>query len=203
MEYFNPSLLQKDKPSLLSKITSWLLIFITVLLSFVIIANLFFFEGHPVEGPSMLNTIKDGDKITVCKWKEPERGDIVIIELEGKIVIKRVIAFGGERVRLTRQGEVYISPILGYDEDNNPIVGEEQKLEEPYLSKENIARQEERSWDIPQGYVFYMGDNRAVSLDSRNDGPVKESQIIGVVSEFFLKIKDEPIYKNFLYYVFI
>jgi hypothetical protein len=48
-----------------------------------------------------------------------------------------------------------------------------------------------------------MGDNRLESEDCRRYGPIKEERVLGVVSEYFLKIKDKPIYKNFLYYIFI
>ncbi len=189
MNYLNPNLLQQKKASVSTKVYNAILIFFTVLMAIIVVANLFFFEGHPVEGPSMLNTICDGDKITVCKWKEPDRGDIVIIELDGKIVVKRVIALGGESVKIDKQGKVYING---------------EFLPEPYLDK-SLVTFENREYDcvVPDGYVYYLGDNRSVSLDSRANGPTKEDNIIGVVSDYFLKIKDKPIYKYFLYYIFI
>jgi len=189
MNYINPNLLQQNKPSKIAKVYNALLVVVTILVLSVLVANLFFFEGHPVEGPSMMNTVCDGDKVTVCKWKEAERGDIVIIELDGKIVIKRIIALGGETIKIDKKGKVYIDGKL---------------LEEPYLDKKLIGQSnKEYECEVPEGFVYYLGDNRAVSLDSRANGPVSEENIIGVVSETFLKIKDNPIYKYFLYYVLI
>ncbi len=181
---------KKTKRKLISKITDAILVFLTLSLIALIVANLFFFQGYSVVGVSMKNTYQSGDKITVCKWKDAERGDVVVIDRGSKYVIKRVIAFGGETVKIDTNGRVYIDGEL---------------LEEPYLDLDLIPKtMNDYEWEIPEGMIFYLGDNRKESEDSRNDkvGPVSEDTIIGVVSEFFTKIKDKPIYKNFLYYVF-
>ncbi|MBP5467340.1 MAG: hypothetical protein J6Y43_07260, partial [Clostridia bacterium] len=43
---------------------------------------------------------------------------------------------------------------------------------------------------VPEGQIFYLGDNRARSADSRSAfGPCEEKQIVGVVGDFALKTK--------------
>lgn len=180
--------LPKKKRSVFGRITDVFLVLLTLTLVGLIVANLFFFQGYSVVGVSMKNTYQDGDKITVCKWKKPDRGDVVVIDRGNKSVIKRVIAFGGEKVTIDVKGKVYIN---------------DKPLDEPYLDSEFIrATISEFVCYVPQGHIFYLGDNRKESEDSRTVGTVEESTVKGVVSEYFTKIKDKPIYTKFLYYVF-
>lgn len=181
---------KKKRKTPFAIITDCFLVLLTLTLIALIVANLFFFQGYSVVGVSMKNTYQSGDKITVCKWKDAERGDVVVIDRGEKFVIKRVIAFGGETVKIDTKGQVYING---------------EPLDEPYLDPNLIPKtMNDYECYVPEGMIFYLGDNRKESEDSRNDkiGPVEEETIIGVVSEFFTKIKDKPIYKNFLYYVF-
>ncbi|MGN1103622.1 MAG: signal peptidase I, partial [Candidatus Coproplasma sp.] len=70
---------------------------------------------------------------------EPQRGDIAVIRAEDKVLIKRVVAVGGDRIKIDR-GVVYINgkaidePYISED-NNNPILNNfpETKIEEGYV----------------------------------------------------------------------
>ena len=83
----------------------------------------------------------------------PERGDIVTFwnEEMDRVLVKRVIGLPGETVSI-KDGFVYING---------------EKLAEDYLPVSGITRSEETTFEVPEGHIFLMGDNRTGSLDSR------------------------------------
>ncbi|MCR5636475.1 MAG: signal peptidase I [Clostridiales bacterium] len=128
-----------------------------------------------VDGTSMMNTLINGDKLLVTSYSQDySYGDIVIIsrgtELE-KILVKRVIATEGQIVDInTHTGKVTV--------DN--VVIDDQKFTKDGLGTFNIA-DVEFPVTVPKGMVFVMGDNRAVSKDSRDSevGFIDINNIIG------------------------
>lgn len=127
-----------------------------------------------VEGFSMYPTFRPND---VVQTKPPnagtERGDVVIItDVRGDLVIKRIIGLPGETVTLFR-GFVYING---------------HRLAEPYLAshtytfKSNTKDERPADWQLGHNQFFVMGDNRLQSHDSRNFGPVERRDIQRVVS---------------------
>ena len=124
-----------------------------------------------VDGGSMNDTLHHGDKLIVSDlFYTPKRGDVVIVQspdvLDGKVIVKRVIAVEGDRIRVESDG-VYVN---------------DEKLEEPYLSETNklhITTMPERTVD--KGMVFLLGDNRNRSEDSRAFGQVDERAVVGKV----------------------
>lgn len=84
----------------------------------------------------------------------PERGDIVTFysDEQGKLLVKRVIGLPGDRITF-RDGYVCVNG---------------EKLEEPYLPAQGITQSGSRaSYEVPEGCLFLMGDNRTNSLDCR------------------------------------
>lgn len=158
-------------------------VLLLILAAFIIVNN-FVFIKVLVSGSSMYPTVKDGDLVSVNVYSAPTYGDIIIIEGEQENwLIKRAIAFGGDTLKI-EGGEVYLKKS-----------GETEftKLTEPYLDRQGIT-----FWDDPRasgysvadGEIFYLGDNREHSRDSRSlYGTCEEKQIVGVVSEFALKTK--------------
>lgn len=83
----------------------------------------------------------------------PERGNIVTFwneEME-RVLVKRVIGLPGETVSI-KDGFVYIDG---------------KKLDEDYLPVSGITQSEETAFEVPEGHIFLMGDNRTGSQDSR------------------------------------
>lgn len=180
----------------------WYVFFgIVLLITILTCCSVFMFDCYVVSGISMQNTVFTGDKVTVCVWEKPQQGDMVIIndKTSGSLLIKRVIAYGPALVRIDESGNVFVDNLN--DENDNPNVC----INEPYVSKENKVRKSENGTIIEdltltglfieEGKVFYMGDNRKHSTDSREKGAVPKDWIVGKVSEKFLKIKDTKFYK--------
>ena len=103
------------------------------------------------------------------KAGDEQRGDIIVFESdleteEGdkKLLIKRIIGLPGETVTIKNE-EVYING---------------QLLEEDYL-KDGITPGEVIDCTVPEGQLFVMGDNRIVSIDSRELGCIDEETVMG------------------------
>lgn len=82
----------------------------------------------------------------------PERGDIVTFwdEEMNRVLVKRVIGLPGDTVSFSN-GYTYING---------------EKLAEDYLPTQGIT-ESGNTFDVPEGCIFVMGDNRTGSNDSR------------------------------------
>jgi signal peptidase I len=147
----------------------------------------FFVQAFWIPSPSMSPTLEVGDRVLVNKLSyklhDVHRGDVVVFERppqasngedgEIKDLIKRVVAVGGDTLE-ARDGQVYVNG---------------ERIEEPYLEPgtptDRLPRQE-----IPEGFVFVMGDNRTNSEDSRVFGPIDEESIVGRAFVKVLPITD-------------
>jgi signal peptidase I len=118
---------------------------------------------------SIINVLPWEDRSGSDEWypfNPPHRGDIIVFNpptTSDKPYIKRVIATAGEHVAI-HDGSVWING---------------KELDEPYIEKGITRCQNVCEWDIPQGDIFVLGDNRTNSSDSRVFGPVKVSSVIG------------------------
>lgn len=141
----------------------------------VVILLTFVFRLVNIDGPSMLNTLQNDDKVIITNFMyTPEVGDIVVIPASDqypKPIIKRIIALEGQQVYIDYiKNEVYVDGVL---------------LEEDYVSSETVNKNPDSleatslSLTVPEGEAFVMGDNRANSLDSRRLGCVKTADFIG------------------------
>lgn len=147
----------------------------------------FLFRIATVEGASMVPTLVNGDRLIISELGyTPQQGDVVIInarksyqldsaqqvvESEGlnKLIVKRIIALGGQKVDI--------------DFNTGTVTVDDQVLQEGYIN--TLTTRDEGGMQfpvaVPEGYVFVLGDNRDISKDSRhpNVGFVPESEIMG------------------------
>lgn len=128
-----------------------------------------------VSGPSMKNTLVDGDWLLLMGnilYGDPKQGDIVVACKEaydnGTPIVKRVIATEGQTVDIDfEEGVVYV--------DGKPLA-------EPYTLTETTRPEGvEFPLVVDQGCIFVLGDNRHDSKDSRSPeiGLIDEREILG------------------------
>ncbi len=137
----------------------------------------FLMERVIVDGPSMEDTLQNGDNILVEKvsryFGALDRFDIIVFypdeeakKSNGRYYIKRIIGLPGETVRI--DGDViYIN-----DEPLEESFGYTQ-MGAPGIAKNGVTLGEDE--------YFVLGDNRAISKDSRSEsvGSVPLSRIGG------------------------
>jgi signal peptidase I len=149
-----------------------------------------------VIGSSMEPTVGDGDALLIDRvgprLQPPARGDVVIVlEPSGVAVVKRVIGVPGDAVEIDG---AHAGPGGG---PTRPAVllqpgarGPWQLLAEPYVAAGWAQREFCCSADgrgvtsaptpvtLPPGEFFVLGDNRGVSIDSRDFGLVARDRIL-------------------------
>jgi len=130
----------------------------------VILILLYVVSFQYVSGPSMNDTLKEGDVILlnkiVYRFANPVRNDIVVVNANSALMVKRIIGLPGETISY-KNGILYID-------------GKTYK-------ESNITQPTSDFVDVKLGddEYFVMGDNRINSTDSRSYGAVKRSSIVG------------------------
>ena len=120
-----------------------------------------------VDGFSMNPTLQDGEYVLVSKVSYqlgvPQRGDIIVFKFPGpseQDLIKRIVGLPGDIVEV-RDGQVYVNG---------------SGLEEPYINARPLYN---GIWQVPEGELFVLGDNRNDSSDSHSWGMLPQANVIG------------------------
>jgi signal peptidase I len=147
--------------------------FFVDLLETIVLAVVLFFAINTVsarvrvDGFSMVPTLQNGEYVLVNRLAYrnslPERGDIIVFEspqVSDLDLIKRVIGLPGDTVRISG-GQVWVN---------------DQVLDEPYIAAAPVYN---NSWNVPEGNLFVLGDNRNDSSDSHAWGFLPIENVIG------------------------
>ena len=164
----------KSRDSVQKSVLAYIHDFVWLLTGVLLIFSLCF-RMVVVSGPSMNNTLMDGDWLLLLSnvfYTNPEYGDIIVASKEsfkdGEPIVKRVIATEGQTVNIDfAEGIVYVDEIA---------------LDEPYtLTDTNIMEGVQFPVTVDEGCVFVMGDNRNNSKDSRSNeiGLIDCREILG------------------------
>ena len=122
-----------------------------------------------IYGSSMSGTVDNGDLVASIKTSDMKTGDVIAFYYNNNILVKRVIAVSGDFVDIDEEGNVYVNQTL---------------LNEPYLSSKAFGETNiELPYQVPEDRIFVMGDNREVSIDSRNTavGCVAGEHVVGKI----------------------
>ena len=122
-----------------------------------------------IYGSSMTPTLNENDIVVSVKGGDIQQGDIVAFYYNNRILVKRVIATGGQTISIDADGNVSIDGV---------------PLEEPYLTEKSAGQSDlEYPYTVEPDTFFVMGDHRETSVDSRNSliGCIESSEIVGRV----------------------
>ncbi|WP_372630497.1 signal peptidase I [Cohnella sp.] len=173
------------------KIRSWVgSLAIAYILSLLI--GIFLLQPYRVDGHSMDPTLRDSQRLFVSKLSHtfsymPDYGDIVIIDSR----VNRDRTFMDDVMEnpliqlLTRDEDriYYVKRVIGKPGDMLELTGGQlyrngERLEESYI-KEEMNAFVGGIWEVPEGHVFVMGDNRNHSDDSRSIGYIPLNHVLG------------------------
>lgn len=138
-------------------ILAW--VYVGVLVALVLFALVrFVLAPVRVNGASMLPTLTEGEVLLIDKLslflRTPPRGSMVVFALpdRSETFIKRIIAMPGETVQI-KEGGVYVNGYL---------------LDESLYAPDMRGVEDFDALVVPEGKVFVLGDDRPISLDSRD-----------------------------------
>ena len=120
-----------------------------------------------VDGDSMVPTLVSGEYVVVNRLSyrlgDPQRGDIIVFHFPrnpSEEYIKRVVGLPGDVIEV-KDGSVYVNGQLS---------------NESYL---NLKMNYTGRWEVPEGQLFVLGDNRNNSSDSHDWGTVPMDYVVG------------------------
>lgn len=132
-------------------------------------------QPHKIKGASMEPNFPNGEYLLTDKlsyrFREPERGDVIVFEApgtDGEEFIKRIIGLPGERLSVN-SGQVFL----------NGSILLENYIENTLQTAPGAFLKEGKEALVPEDNYIVFGDNRPSSSDSRTWGFVSKDKITG------------------------
>ena len=178
-----PKLTQGD--ALKNNLYFWLQAAVSALVCILLLFT-FVGRGVGVVGSSMVPTLHEGDMMLVRSLGyTPKNGDVVVLTKRTFMeepIVKRVIATGGQTVSI--------------DYASNTVYVDGVALQEPYINEPMLdpssSTMSITEVEVPEGYLFVMGDNRNASTDSRDVrvGLIDQREVLGQAVMILLPFSD-------------
>ncbi len=135
----------------------------------VLVATLFL-PVLQIYGNSMAPTLTEGEISISVKKSEYKPGEIVALYYSNRVLVKRIIACGGDIVSLDENGNFTVNGL---------------PFDEPYLSDKDYGDSTDIDfpYTVPAGTYFVAGDHRKTSIDSRNSsiGCIAKDEMVGKI----------------------
>lgn len=163
-------------------------------LAVAVIIKTFLIQPFYVPSESMLPTIEVNDRVMISKlnyqFADPQRGDIVVFispfndEIDNESLLDSVVRHVLEAVGIrTASADDLIKRVVAVGGDTVEVKGgylfiNGLQVDEPYLTSPGLMP-DFAAVVVPPESVFVMGDNRAVSYDSRKFGAIPEEDLLG------------------------
>lgn len=174
------------------KLVVWFLVIFLGLRSYVI-------EGYEVQGPSMIPTLENNERILVLKLPHIlgkfslfsgidaiDPGDIVVFDspdTSNKRYVKRVIAMGPKDTEKNKvdagSQELTNGEQVDVEFDRGNVYVNNVRVEEEYLRQDARSSPDQDQLTLGPGEYYVLGDNRRVSKDSRSFHAIDDESIIG------------------------
>ena len=146
---------------------------VIVVAALAVLVAVIFLPVLRVMGTSMEPNFNPGDILITYKTSKFEPGEVCAFYYNNKLIIKRVIAFGGDTVDISEDGVISVNG---------------KTLDEPYLQSRAFGLCDlEFPFEVPLEQIFVLGDNRETSVDSRSAdfGCIGTEEVLGKV---FLRV---------------
>ena len=186
---------KEQEKTILAEVLDWTYCIALAIVITLLIKNLVF-STTIVRKESMVPTLQDGNILVVNRLaqvtKQPlERGDIVVIEAPLGVKSGTNFAYYKDDSFMEKVGKLfkktlYIKRVICLPGEHLVIDGDDiyingEKLVENYTNpdREKDPPDYDQDIEIPEGYVFCVGDNRARSMDSRYFGLIPIEKVEG------------------------
>ena len=148
-------------------------------LAILLLVFTFAFRLCRVEGASMENTLYNGENLLLYSLGyEPKQDDIVVFHLTDdepnleKMLVKRVIATGGQTVVINFQNKTITVDGVLYEDEHAILKNNANQIIDRYLGNRPNwnydIKNDVMTVTVPEGQLFVLGDNRNFSRDSRD-----------------------------------
>lgn len=134
-----------------------------------VLATTLFLPILQVTGTSMAPSLHTGEIVIAAKNTAIQTGDITAFYYNNKILLKRTIGLAGDVIDINQDGNVSVNGTV---------------LNEPYVENKSLDHCDITfPYQVPEGKIFVLGDNRAGSVDSRSStvGCIAKENIVGKV----------------------
>lgn len=137
------------------------------------------FKQYRIASGAMEPALAKGDRVLMKRTNDIRRGDLVVYQNKGYVVVKRAIGLAGDTIeirdkRVLLNGAPLTEPYIRHDDPD--VIPNSPVYPEPYGSRDQFG-----PLRVPNDALFVLGDNRDLSNDSRYHGPVSSSDVLGRV----------------------